>query len=109
MDDVLKSLKLNRFGLTLCSLYLVLCAGLIFLAIVSNPYWYLAINFLSVPTLLLEGRFLNFGVWTFLLNVLPNGSALIFINIFLHIVLNVVILYLFGCFLTFGARRLWKA
>lgn len=99
---------LNRFGLALCLIYLVLCAILIFLGILSNPYWYLAINFLSIPTLLLEGHFLNFGVWIFLLNILPSGDALIFVNIFLHILLNLLILYLIGHILTAAVRRLWK-
>jgi hypothetical protein len=95
--------KLNRFGRALSIGYLIVALLFVLLGIFVDRYWLLAIMFLSVPTVISGG-------WLFWFEfLLPKGvfspDGVIFVNIGIHIVLNVLILYFVGYFFSWVLRR----
>lgn len=76
--------------------YLFICLTFILLGKIDSPYWMTIPMFISIPTLLSLGLFLNIASLLFLDKLITDSDTFIFVNIGIHIFVNVAILYYLG-------------
>jgi cation transport ATPase len=76
--------------------YLGICMILLMLGIFQNPYWMAIPMFVSIPTIVSFGFLLSFTYWLSLDKAIVSSDVLIFIDISIHVLLNLLILRTLG-------------
>jgi hypothetical protein len=107
----------SSIGYTLSLLYLGFCLIILFLAVFADSFWLLAINTLSIPTLLSGGLLFSItGLFVAITGLDSQqwfreswiSGALFYLDYFIHIFLNLILLNLLGYLVSskFGRRKL---
>jgi hypothetical protein len=99
-----------QIGKILSVLYVAFCFLMIFLSLADNSWWILAINLISIPTIISGGLLLSYCHLFYLLtgwsSEIPIGKYYFYVDLVIHIVLNLLILNLLG-YLVFRIERKW--
>jgi hypothetical protein len=99
-----------QIGKILSALYLVFCFLMVFLSLADNSWWILGINLISIPTIVSGGLLISYCHLFYLLmgwsSELPIGKYYFYVDLVIHIVLNLLILNLVG-YLVFKIDRKW--